>query len=188
MRTNMKEIRLSRGMTQRQAALAMGTSQQHYRRLELGLVPVLDKWYEAAAKAFGCKVSDLLLTETKTDTMLVGTVGANQEITYLDPRNRETVVSPIAVGALSAVRVRDNAMAPRHFEGDLLYFGPQSELRSAHYRECVVRLRDDRTFVRFVQPGTQAGLCTLVAISPATPVMLDVEPAWVSPIQWLHPR
>lgn len=58
--TTLRELRVPRGLTQEQVAAAVGTSQSHYSKIELGLVSPTIRTVRKIAEALGVDPIELL--------------------------------------------------------------------------------------------------------------------------------
>lgn len=119
---------------------------------------------------------------------LVGEVGANGQVTIygaasMPPRFADYVPYS-GPHTLRALRVAGNALYPVHHNGDLLYFedhGMVDNLLSE--KECVVKLKDGRHYLKTVKRGSFPGSYTLEAFNTAPIENAELE--WASRVYWV---
>jgi phage repressor protein C with HTH and peptisase S24 domain len=188
MRNRIAERRRQLGLTKAEVARRLGTSKQHYGRLESGETGLDAEWLRRLAKALTCRPVDLLpeLGQSGLNVPLVGYVGAGEKIFNYDDRGAlEELEAPPGTAHTVAVRVRGDSMWPAYREGDILFYEPTTDFDPDRclYRDCVVQLKDGTTFVKRILPGPEAGTFTLA--SYRSPEMVGVALAWASPVLWI---
>lgn len=135
------------------------------------------------------KVREALNVPTDADkpniVPLVGYVGAGAEVHPIDDHAKgaclEEIEAPQGMNLYGyvAVRVRGDSMYPRYFEGEVIAFKRVTDWdERCLNNECVVKLRDGRTFVKMVRAGSKDGLFRLD--SHNAPSIEDVEIEWAA--------
>lgn len=114
---------------------------------------------------------------------LVGYVGAGAEIIPVDDHEKgaslEEIEAPQGLNLYGyvAVRVRGDSMYPRYFEGEVIAFKRNTDWSpDCLNKECVVKLKDGRCFVKIVRAGSKDGLFTLESFN--APPIRDVQIEW----------
>ncbi|MEZ0314299.1 MAG: helix-turn-helix domain-containing protein [Myxococcota bacterium] len=187
MRNRIAEHRLELGLTKTEVARRIGTSKQHYGRLESGETGLDAPWLKKLAKALRCRPVDLIpeLGDGALSAALVGDVGAGERVLTFAQSAIEQVESPPGSGEVHALRVRGDAMWPAYRGGDLLYFVPADgfDAKSCLLHECIVEVLDGPTYVKRVLPGS--GESTYILTSYRAAELFDVRIRWASPVLWV---
>ena len=187
MRNRIAEHRLALGLTKTEIARRVGTSKQHYGRLESGETGLDPPWLKKLAKALLCRPVDLLpeLGEGALTATLVGDVGAGEKVLPFAHSAIEEVEAPPGISDARALRVRGDAMWPAYRGGDLLFFVPTKGFDSASclLHECIVQVVDGPMYVKRVLPGSAQSTYILASYRAAE--LLDVRIRWASPVLWV---
>ena len=120
------------------------------------------------------------------ETKIVGAVGAGAEVVPADEESDigEFGTPPGATaGALTAVLVKGDSMYPWLRDGDAVLYGDKTSY--PHGRECVVKLKDGRAFIKQVERG-RPGRFNLISYN--APPILDAEIEWAAPVLWIRRR
>ena len=187
MRNRLAERREQLGLTKTETAKRVGTSKQHYGRLESGETSLDPFWLKKLAIALKCRPVDLLpeLGEGAATASLVGYVGAGEIVFGLDDGASEQLDAPPGIGETHVVRVRGDVMWPSYTAGDLLFFSPSDVMDRAKclYRDCVVQVLDGATYVKRIIPGSEPNLFILA--SSRAPEIMGVQVQWASSVLWV---
>ena len=188
MRNRIAERRQELGLTKTEVARRIGTSKQHFGRLESGETSLDPAWLRKLARALACRPIDLLpeLGQVGVSVPLVGYVGAGEQVHNFDDRGDLEQLEPPPGGERCAVvRVRGDSMWPAYREGDLLFFEPRDTFDPQHclFRDCVVQLVDGPTYIKRILPGPQPGRYTLA--SYRSPEIPSVSIHWAAPVLWI---
>ena len=187
MRDRIAERREALGLTKTQVAKLVGTSKQHYGRLESGETGLDLHWLRKIAKALQCSPIDLEpdLAQVVSTAPLIGYVGAGEKVFNFDDGSLEEVEAPPGSLELHVVRVKGDSMWPAYREGDHLFFAPADNVdeQACLYRDCVVQVADGPAYVKRLIPGPNRGTFTLASYRASE--MTDVRVRWASPILWV---
>jgi phage repressor protein C with HTH and peptisase S24 domain len=187
MRHRIAERRAELGLTKTQVAKLVGTSKQHYGRLESGETGLDLHWLKKIAKALQCRPVDLQpeLAQGAGAAHLVGYVGAGEKVFNFDDGDLEEVEAPPGVAEAHVVRVKGDSMWPAYREGDFLYFTPTDAFdeQACLYRDCVVQVVDGPAYVKRILPGPGRGTYTLASYRASE--ITDVRIRWAAPILWV---
>jgi transcriptional regulator with XRE-family HTH domain len=187
MRNRIAERRQELGLTKTEVAKRIGTSKQHYGRLESGETGLDPPWLKKLAKALRCRPIDLLpeLADGAPTAPLVGYVGAGEKIFNFDDGDLEQVEAPPGVDAVHVVKVRGDSMWPAYREGDLLFYTPTDSFdpQRCLYRDCVVQVVGGPTYVKRIIPGPNSDSYTLT--SYLAPEILGARIHWAAPVLWV---
>lgn len=187
MRNRMAERREGLGLTKTEAARRIGTSKQHYGRLESGETSLDPYWLKKIAKALKCRPVDLMpeLGEGAPTSTLIGYVGAGEKVFNFDDNELEQIEAPPGTGETHVVRVRGDSMWPAYREGDLLFFAPTDTMDPDRclYRDCIVQVLGGPTYVKRIIPGPKPDTFTLA--SYRAPEILGARIHWASPVLWV---
>jgi len=185
MRNRIGERREQLKLSKTEVARRVGTSKQHYGRLESGETGLDPEWLKALAKALECRPIDLVpdLGEASIAVPLLGYVGAGEKVFNYDDGELERVEPPPAQSF--AVRVRGDSMWPAYREGDLLFYLPSDTFdpQKCLYRDCIVQVLEGPTYVKRIIPGPEPGTYTLT--SYRAPEIIGVKIQWASPVLWI---
>lgn len=185
------------GARMTQAALAdlLGTTQATVSRWESGQFTTDDEAkLSKLADLAGVSVAEFLFGESivAPTAPIVGYVGSDEKIVFYgegNGRNHAELIDipPSARGSM-AVAVRGDSMAPRFFNGDVIVYQRAESLapRNLVHRDCVIRMEDQCTMLKRMEPGSRSGVFTLRSYSPALPLILDVRPEWAAPVTWIR--
>lgn len=144
------------------------------------------------ARAFNVSASWLLTGEGAASTVSVpveGLIGAGFVIEPLgESQEIERVDVPAGWGTdLKALKVRGGSMVPAYYDGDLIFYAPQTDLRPPTEligRECVIRTRDGRMYLKRLLKGSRRGIYVLH--SHAAEPILDVAIEWACPVKYVQ--
>ncbi|MBN1960825.1 MAG: helix-turn-helix domain-containing protein [Deltaproteobacteria bacterium] len=186
MRNRIAERREQLRLNKTEAAQRVGTSKQHYGRLEAGITGLDAEWLIKLGKAFECRPLDLVPELGDIEAMsvpLVGYVGAGEKVLNFDDGELERIEPPPLEA--SVLRVRGDSMWPVYREGDLLFFIPTDTFdpQACLYRDCILQLVDGLTYVKRIIPGPDPTLFTLT--SYRGPEIIGVQIRWASPVLWI---
>jgi transcriptional regulator with XRE-family HTH domain len=189
MGNNLKKLRLSSGLTQDQAAQAMGTTRNYYVKLEGSSRRLGEQWIKSAAKVYGVDPGDIV-REDQAQVPLVGYVGAGAAMTLFSEGQGpfDFVEAPDgATSATVAVEIRGQSLGEL-FDQWLVYYDDvhDSPGVSLTGRLCVVGLADGRVLVKKLQRGQLAGRFNL--LSNTEPPIYDAEVVWAAKVKQLTPR
>lgn len=193
-----KELRKKRGLTQAQLGrlLEPPEAQQKIDRIENGQTQLSALMARKLSRALGVD-STVLLNEGHARTVpVIGYVGASNDerVAFIDDHERgaglEEIEAPPGAHDGFALGVRGNSMVPRFFEGEYVFYRRAlgNDPRTFLHRDCVVRLRDGRTVLKRVEPGTKRGFYTLRSYNPAVATVPDAKIEWIAPVVWVKPR
>ncbi len=174
------------GLTKTEVARRIGTSKQHYGRLESGETSLDPAWLRKLAKALTCRPVDLVpeLARGGLTVPLVGYVGAGEQVFNFDDGNLEQIDPPPGAERACVVRVRGDSMWPAYREGDLIFYEPENFVAErCLYRDCVVQVLDGPTYIKRLLPGPEPGTYTLS--SYRAPEILGVTVRWAAPVIWV---
>lgn len=118
---------------------------------------------------------------------LYGIIAAGEEIEPVPLDNPEYVDCPFPIENGAAVDVRGDSMQPVYRPGDRLFFSQRerSDYVALIGRDCIVRLRDGRRFVKTLLRGTKRGLYRLRSYATLRDIE-DVEVDWAAPVEWVR--
>ena len=128
-----------------------------------------------------------------TTIKVVGRVGAGEELVAIDDytvgEGFDEIDAPPGFEDAVAVEVFGQSMFPRYRPGDYLIYSREKglDLENAFGRDCVVALPDGRIYIKLVERGRRKGTVNLISVNAAFPVMLDIKPSWLAPIEWVKP-
>lgn len=183
----LKKFRKDKGLSQAELGRRVGTSQQQIARLENGERPVTLRWARKIAPILDVKEADLEPVEGGGEVPIVGYVGAGETVVYFhddDPEN--TTEAPPGLHEGAALRVRGHSMAPRYFDGEIIFYSDTKGLdpRNCIRKDCVVRLADGRVLLKRVERGTEKGTYTLRSYNPSGPTLANQRVEWMAPVIW----
>lgn len=130
------------------------------------------------------------VTSPRSRVTLVGYVGAGAVIYAMDDHERGAGLEyveapPDNEPGTVAVRVRGDSMYPAYRDGDLLYYNEHaSAIEDCLGRECIVRLTDGSTVVKFVEQGSDSERLTLISYN--APPMPNVQIEWAARVAWVR--
>lgn len=183
MKNRIKELRLKKGLTQGQLGELVNLSHDAVAKIERGDRRLKDYQMEAFSVAFGVSTSELFARSEASTVPLVGYVGAGAEVIPIDDcaqgASLEEIEAPQGLNLYGyvAVRVRGDSMYPRYFENEVIAFKRNVDWSDECLnKECVVKLKDGRCFVKIVRAGSKDGLFTLESFN--APLIYDVEIEW----------
>ena len=115
---------------------------------------------------------------------IAGYVGAGAEFIPFGEDSPALGEAPATVEAnTSVVIVRGDSMYPRYFDGELLYFIKEERPASEFIgRECVLKLKDGRMFVKIVRKGSTRHHFHLESWNG--PTIEDQVIEWAAPVTW----
>ena len=143
------------------------------------------------SRAFKVPASWLLTGEGSPARLTVplrGYVGAGFVIMSLNDPELEHVDAPMGITTpLEAVQVKGSSMVPAFYEGDLIFYAPETDLRPPGDllgRECIIRLPSGQMYVKRLQKGTRPDRFLLVSYN-SDPI-LDAEIEWACPVKFVQ--
>lgn len=183
-----RELREEKGLTIEELAERVGTKYQNIQRIEVGRMPLTEKWMRQIAPHLGVAPGSLLSDDDDSEPTvpIVGYVGAGEVIINVhDPGGGLGRVAPPG-GDLKtvAVVVRGESMYPRYLDGELLFFEPNSlgVPGDCIGRDCVVQVRSGPTYIKRLMRGARDGLYRLVSYK--APDIDDVDVLWASRVRY----
>lgn len=188
MANNLRSLRDGRGWTQDEAAAALGTTRNHYAKLEGGSRRLSDRWIRLAGDAYGVDPGDVV-TDRRGVVPLAGYVGAGTEMHFyaegqgpLDEVPGPDDATPQTVAA----EVRGQSLGPL-FDGWRVFFDDRRDPVTEDLvgRLCVVGLTDGRVLVKQLLRGRAEGRFELHG-QFGEPV-LDAEVGWAARVTALMP-
>lgn len=192
MTTALRKWREARGLTQAELGrrVVPPTSQQQIDKLEKAERQLTVDWLRRLSSALDCDPSDLLDPAGPRTVPIYGYAGGPDVVEWLGEGGGEAVAAPPGIYDGFAVRVRGNHYAPRYFDGAVLFC---RRVNGASGKDLVggdalIRLKDNRTVLRRVERAGKGGALTLTSYNLAMPLMIDVTPQWIAPVEWVKPR
>lgn len=191
-RDALKAARKAKGLSQAKLAEMTGVAQQLIGQLERGEVRTTKIIYRIA-DALCVSVQNLdpeiplPLDAPKRMIPIVGYVGAGAEIFSIDDHEKGAGMDEVEVpidglsSSTVAVIVRGESMLPVYRPGDVIFYdNPENgDLLHLLGKDCIVRLRDGRTFLKELQRTD--GEYWLHSYN-STP-MMKVEIAWAAKVK-----
>ncbi|WP_081991374.1 helix-turn-helix domain-containing protein [Inquilinus limosus] len=192
-------LRAERGWSQQRLAAESGLSQSVITRFERG-VRDPKKWHlDKIAAAFGMSAAELL-AEPEQDSHfeasltrpllphripIVGYLVPGGEIRFLtEGRPQEMVEVPGATPGMEALLVQGDVMPPSYYDRDIIgYRRGAADPRDLIGSECVTHLRDGRTFVRTLMPGSRPDTYSLTTYGNSLPQISEVQVEWAALIE-----
>jgi transcriptional regulator with XRE-family HTH domain len=185
---NLRVLRDGRGWTQDEAAAALGTTRNHYAKLEGGSRPLSDKWIKLASEAYGVDPGEVV-TDRVATVPVAGYVGAGTEMHFYaegqGPLDEAPAPEDVTAQTVAA-EVRGQSLGPL-FDGWRVYFDDRREPVTDDLigRLCVVGLSDGRVLVKQVRRGRVEGQFELHG-QFGEPV-LDAEVIWAAKVTSMMP-
>lgn len=173
------------------AAERFGWNINTYRSHENGSRALSRQAAARYGKAFRVPVGWLLTNEGspnagKQEVPPSGIVGDGARISGFaesGPDFGSITLPPGAPPDTQVLIVRGNAMYPRYFEGEHLFYTPARQPPEQLIdRECVIKLASGETVVRVIRRGARRGRFTLESFN--APPLLDQEIEWAAPVRW----
>jgi len=122
---------------------------------------------------------------------LFGKVGAGECWTQIECKEK-TVSFELEHDEYIALQVSGSSMAPVFRNGDIvlcsLAWGRQLMKKAPNpwpRMECAVKLTAKEGVLKYVVPGSKAGVYTLRSYNPDYPDLIDVEVEWIAPVVWI---
>ncbi len=189
----LKEMREARGLSQPVLARLARTSQQQIDRLEKGQRRLTLPWARRLASLLSVDAHELQPVDAYGTASVVGYVGVGEEVFFFDGdagATLETVLAPPGEHDTVALRVLSDSASPRYREGEIIFYSRTRGRTAAKclYEDCVVRLSDGRTFLKLIEPGSEADSYVLRSYASATPLLVNRKVAWLAPVTWRGPR
>lgn len=125
------------------------------------------------------------LPQRRVKAEVRGYVGAGAEIRPLndDSLGEDAELPPDAPVTAIPLLVQGDSMYPRYFSGEHIFYLPeQRHPKELIGRECVVKLRDGRIFVKILRNGSSPRLFNLESWNAAP--LIDQEVEWASEVRW----
>lgn len=86
-----------------------------------------------------------------------------------------------------AAAIQGDSMEPLFDDKDVIFYRPwEAPPKEPSRRPVILRLRDGRSLLKKLLPGSKQGRYHLMSINPSTRPMLDVRVASVARIWWVH--
>lgn len=86
-----------------------------------------------------------------------------------------------------AAAIRGDSMEPLFDDKDVIFYRPWEDPPAVPSRRPVIlRLRDGRSFLKKLLPGSKPGRYHLISINPSTKPILDARVVSVARIWWVH--
>ena len=188
MANNLRHLRDGRGWPQAQAAVALGTTRNHYAKLEGGTRRLSDKWIKLASDAYGVDPGEVV-TDRRASVPVAGYVGAGTEMHFYAEGQGSLDEAPAPEGVSAqtvAVEVKGLSLGPI-FDGWRVYFDDRREPVTDDLigRLCVVGLADGRILVKTLSRGRSNGAFDLHG-QFGEPV-LDIEVLWAARVTSMMP-
>lgn len=186
----LQKYRKSVGLSQAKLGELVGTSQQQIGKLEKGERPITREWARKLAVHLRVTENDLEPVEGGGEVPIVGYVGAGEAIHFYDDHAKgdglDMIDAPPGVYEGCALKVRGQSMAPRYFDGEIVFYSRTKgyEVRNCLNRDCVIRLNDGRTLLKRVEKGSSPRVFNLRSYNPASPTLVNQEPEWMAPVVW----
>lgn len=176
----------------KEAAEALGMKYQTYAAHENGNRAILQEDLAKYARRYHVSIDWLVTGKGSKDDIrevkLVGKVGAGAEVYALE-EDHETVEAPANANKETvAVAVQGDSMFPAYEDGTLLYYSrflPPEDLLN---KRCVVKLANEKIYVKILRKGSTDNLWTLQSLNPLYPDIENQSLEWVAPIDWIRPR
>lgn len=151
------------------------------------------EWMKRLSVPLGVSLQAFFDQDALATVPVVGFIGANpaEQVEFTDQGGElERIEAPPGAHDGFAVEIRGNSMAPRFFDGDKVFYSRAKGLdpRAFLNKDCVVRLRDGRTLLKRVEPGSRRGVFSLRSYNPAMPTIPDAPVEWVAPVVWVRPK
>lgn len=186
----LREYRDIAGISQQRLADLAGTQQQQIDRWEKGKRPFPRRWAARLSPHLNCKPADLEPDEEIEEILLVGDVGAGEKIYFFDDgvpgTGLEEVEAPPGLHDGIALRIKGNSMAPRYFDGELVFYRRSGPTNPTDFlnEDCVVRLEDGSTMLKRLEPGSRPDTFTLRSYNPTEAVIPDARIEWAARVEW----
>ncbi|HRK18867.1 MAG TPA: helix-turn-helix transcriptional regulator [Hyphomicrobiaceae bacterium] len=181
MKTRIREVRKTRGLTLQQLAEKVGTTAQTIQRLETGNMTISLVWLEKISHALDLSISDLLAGDSSQRIEVVGMLGADGRV-LPTPNGASDGHVVLGVSGIEPVAVRVHAPFGRHEAGTVLFGAKLSgdSVGQAHGRDCIVATRDGAILVRHAAvDGKRLRLSGPQGHATET---ATVDVVWVAPI------
>ena len=143
------------------------------------------------SRAFKVPASWLLTgegTPARVTVPLRGYVGAGFVIMSLNDPEIDQVEPPMGINIpVEAVQVKGSSMVPAFYEGDLIFYSPETDLRPPGEllgRERIIRLPTGQMYVKRLQKGTRPDRFLLVSYN-SDPIV-DAEIEWACPVKFVQ--
>lgn len=190
MANNLRALRDSRGWSQEEAAVALGTTRNQYVKLERGLRRLSDKWIDRAAEAYGVDTGEIVKGK-RGMVPIAGYVSAGSEMILFGEgqgSDGEVEAPDGSSDKTLAVEIRGESLGP-FFNGWLVFF---DDVRSPVTDDiigklCVVGLEDGRVLVkRLVRSRGSSRLFHLYG--QFGDPLLDIAVKWAAQVKTVMPR
>jgi transcriptional regulator with XRE-family HTH domain len=180
------------GLTVQQLADDAGISRNYLQKLKVGDKRLNIEIMEKLADVLGCSSADLITSDEKSETPVVGYAGAGIVYAFddhLQGAGLEYVDTPQGINNknLVAVRVKGDSMRPMMLDGWLVFYGRDCEgvPPDCVGRVCIVKLAGDGVAVREVKQGSKPNHYHLVAYNGET--TFDAQLTWASRVLNIRP-
>lgn len=171
-RSRIREIRRSKGMTLQQVAEKAGTTAQTIGRLETGMRTLSINWVRRIAEALDADPSELLSLPGGGDIIITGEINRAGEV-----RTKEvgTISLRLAASQPAAFRITENMGQYRVDDTIVFDRRGKADLGDCAGRECLVTLVDGREiFCKFVFTD-ETRLATLIPLSDHAAIQEQVQ-------------
>lgn len=96
-----------------------------------------------------------------------------------------TAEIPAALADSNVALVVGNSMYPRYSDGDIItYIWHDDEIALLYGKECVIELKNGKTYVKTLTPGSNYGFFHLISFN--APTILDAEIERIARITWIE--
>ncbi len=198
MKFRLKELRISKGLTQEDMAERLGISVGLYNGLENAKRRMNADYMEGAAAIFGVPPSELIV-EDPVAICIAGRVGAGAEVPLFDTSadgglfkvaeppqlRRVQCVHPIG-----AVEVEGDSMVPMYQPGDVLFYTrathegiPEEDIG----RPCIVEDAEGNAWIKQVKRGDEPGLFHLISLNPTSETRHNQRIKWAARVRLALP-
>lgn len=187
-----REIREAKDpkMTLEKFAELTDLSVGYLSKLEAGKQPLNARIMPKIAGALGVRPSELIDSATAwLEIDIAGIISDNHEIKPVSANGtsnqRLTAKVPAALGESQAALVVGNSLFPRYDDGDVIIYLLQEYDSDEDLigKECVVTLKDGRTFIKTVIRGSDNNHYHLTSFG--APPVYDAQITHISPIRWV---
>jgi len=191
MRNNLKNLRIARGWSQKEAGERFGVSERYYGKIERGDRGLTEKWIDKAAEVFGVKPGQIIDEPTFRVAIIKGVLeggDAIKAIVWEAGANREVPLDDLPEDTppgLAVVLVRGDSYYPRFFDGDQVFYAENPPpIAEAIDQECVIGLPTGESIVRILRRGSRPDRFHLERWN--APTMFDQRIEWASPVLYIR--
>jgi len=193
MQNRIKLLRKNAGMSMEALADKAGTTKATIMKLETGVMKLTTDWMLRLAKGLNCPITQLIETNERRTTHIVGEVGAGAIIIPYDDHAKGAGLEEVDLPAhcdesVVAVRVRGDSMYPMLRDGWILFYRREflTVPNDCIGALCVAETADGRCYVKELSKGSKKGCYNL--ISHNAPIMENVPLKWAAKVLDIRPR